>query len=79
MRIGIETDHGGYGLKEELEPWLRGRWCAAWRSAAAGSARQSAPTKWFSAKQGVEDDRMNILCMGGRTVGSEVACDLVQA
>ena len=23
----------------------------------------------FSAKQGVEDDHMNILCMGGRTVG----------
>ena len=32
----------------------------------------------FSAKQGVEDDRMNILCMGGRTVGPEVAWDLVQ-
>lgn len=33
----------------------------------------------FSARQGVEDDHMNILCMGGRTVGSEVAWDLVQA
>jgi ribose 5-phosphate isomerase B len=33
----------------------------------------------FSAKQGVEDDHMNILCMGGRTVGPEVAWDLVQA
>jgi len=33
----------------------------------------------FSAKQGVEDDHMNILCMGGRTVGSEVAWDLVEA
>ena len=32
----------------------------------------------FSAKQGVEDDHMNILCMGGRTVGPEVAWDLVQ-
>ena len=32
----------------------------------------------FSARQGVEDDHMNILCMGGRTVGSEVAWDLVQ-
>ena len=31
----------------------------------------------FSAKQGVEDDHMNILCMGGRTVGPEVAWDLV--
>jgi ribose 5-phosphate isomerase B len=25
----------------------------------------------------VEDDHMNILCMGGRTVGAEVAWDLV--
>jgi ribose 5-phosphate isomerase B len=32
----------------------------------------------FSAKQGVEDDDMNILCMGGRTVGPAVAWDLVQ-
>lgn len=31
----------------------------------------------FSARQGVEDDDMNILCMGGRTVGPEVAWDLV--
>ena len=32
----------------------------------------------FSAKQGVEDDHMNILCLGGRTLGLEVAWDLVQ-
>ena len=32
----------------------------------------------FSATQGVEDDHMNILCMGGRTVGPAVAWDLVQ-
>ena len=32
----------------------------------------------FSALQGVEDDHMNILCMGGRTVGPAVAWDLVQ-
>ena len=31
----------------------------------------------FSAKQGVEDDHMNIICMGGRTVGPAVARDLV--
>ena len=29
------------------------------------------------ARQGVEDDHMNILCMGGRTVGPAVAWDLV--
>jgi ribose 5-phosphate isomerase B len=32
----------------------------------------------FSAQQGVEDDHLNILCMGGRTVGPAVAWDLVQ-
>ena len=33
----------------------------------------------FSARQGVEDDHMNIICMGGRTVGPSMAWDLVQA
>lgn len=32
----------------------------------------------FSARQGVEDDHLNILCIGGRTVGPAVAWDLVQ-
>ena len=32
----------------------------------------------FSAGQGVEDDDMNIICLGGRTVGPGVAWDLVQ-
>ena len=31
----------------------------------------------FSARQGVEDDHMNMLCMGGRTVGPAVAQDLM--
>ena len=33
----------------------------------------------FSARQGVEDDHMNIVCMGGRTVGPFLAWDLVEA
>jgi ribose 5-phosphate isomerase B len=33
----------------------------------------------FSAHQGVEDDHMNIICLGGRTVGPSVAWDLVEA
>jgi len=33
----------------------------------------------FSAVQGVEDDHMNVICIGGRTVGASVAWDLVQA
>jgi ribose 5-phosphate isomerase B len=32
----------------------------------------------FSAQQGVEDDNMNVICMGGRTIGPAVAWDLVQ-
>ena len=31
----------------------------------------------FSAQQGVQDDNMNVICMGGRTVGPAVAWDLV--
>jgi ribose 5-phosphate isomerase B len=31
----------------------------------------------FSAKQGVEDDHMNLLCLGGRIEGPELAWDLV--
>ena len=33
----------------------------------------------YSAKQGVEHDDMNVLCLGGRTVGVETAWDLVAA
>jgi ribose 5-phosphate isomerase B len=32
----------------------------------------------FSAAQGVEDDHMNVICLGGRTSGLEVAWDLIQ-
>jgi ribose 5-phosphate isomerase B len=32
----------------------------------------------FSARQGVEDDHMNMICMGARTVGPLLAWDLVQ-
>jgi ribose 5-phosphate isomerase B len=33
----------------------------------------------FSAHQGVEDDDMNVICLGGRVVGCELASDLVDA
>src|SRR4029077_15188310 len=32
----------------------------------------------FSASQGVEDDHMNIICMGGRTIGPFAAWDFVE-
>jgi ribose 5-phosphate isomerase B len=123
MKVGIATDHGGFGLKEELIAKLHAtgheitdfgarhlnlgddypdfvvplanavvagkvdRGIAICGSG-VGAAVCANKVKGvhaalihdhFSAKQGVEDDHMNILCMGGRTVGPEVAWDLVQA
>ncbi len=122
MRIGIATDHGGFGLKEEMVAQLRaaGHDVADFgahgprpdddypdfvvplaRAVAAGEVERGVAIcgsgvgasvcankipgiraalihDHFSAKQGVEDDHMNILCMGGRTVGPAVAWDLVQ-
>ncbi len=36
-------------------------------------------TDYFSAHQGVEDDQMNIICMGGRVTGYALALDLARA
>lgn len=33
----------------------------------------------FSARQAVEDDGLNVLCLGGRVVGPELACEIVRA
>ena len=123
MRIGIATDHGGFGLKEELLGRLKkaGHEVVDFgahslessddypdfviplaRSVAAGKvdrgvavcgsgvgasiaankvhgARAALILDHFSARQGVEDDHMNIICVGGRVVGPEAAWDLVQA
>jgi len=122
MRVGIATDHGGFGLKEELVTQLRGaghevidfgshglnpdddypdfvlpladavaagaveRGVAVCGSGVGASVcankirgiRAALIHDHYSARQGVEDDHMNILCMGGRTVGPSVALDLVQ-
>ena len=32
----------------------------------------------FSARQGVEDDHLNMICMGGRTIGPLVAWDVIE-
>jgi len=123
MRVGIATDHGGFGLKEELMARLKGaghevvdfgahtlsdgddypdyvlplaravvageldRGIAICGSGVGASVcankvhgvRAALIHDHFSAKQGVEDDHMNIICMGGRTVGALVAWDLVEA
>jgi ribose 5-phosphate isomerase B len=122
MRVGIATDHGGFGLKQELVERLRAaghevvdfgagtlhpdddypdfvvplakavvageveRGIAICGSGVGASVcankvkgvRAALIHDHFSARQGVEDDHMNVLCMGGRTVGPEVAWDLVQ-
>ena len=33
----------------------------------------------FSARQGVEDDSMNVLCLGARVIGPEVASEVIRA
>jgi ribose 5-phosphate isomerase B len=123
MRIGIATDHGGFGLKEDLLVRLKelgldvidfGAHCLESgddypdfviplaRSVAAGEvdrgvavcgsgvgasiaankvhgARAALVLDHFSARQGVEDDHLNIICLGGRVVGPEAAWDVVRA
>jgi len=36
-------------------------------------------TDSFSAHQGVEDDNMNVMCLGGRIIGSALAWELAEA
>jgi ribose 5-phosphate isomerase B len=122
MRVGIATDHGGFGLKEELIAQLRAaghevvdfgayslnpsddypdfvvplaqavvagkveRGVAICGSGVGASVcankvagiRAGLVHDHFSAVQGVQDDHLNIICMGGRTVGPAVAWDLVE-
>ena len=122
MRLGIATDHGGFGLKEELVTRIRAAGhevvdfgahslnpdddypdyvvplgqavvagkvdrgvaiCGSGAGASVGANKANGVRAClihdhFSAKEGVDDDHTNILCMGGRTVGPEVAWDLVQ-
>lgn len=123
MRVGIATDHGGFGLKEDLAAHLReaghevvdvgayslnpdddypdfviplaqavaggkvDRGVAVCGSGVGASicankipgVRAGLVQDHYSARQGVEHDDMNILCMGGRVVGLEVARDLADA
>jgi len=41
-------------------------------------ARAALITDCYSARQGVEDDDMNILCLGGRVTGDDLALELVE-
>jgi len=42
-------------------------------------ARAALITESFSAHQGVEDDDMNVMCLGGRVTGPSLASELIQA
>lgn len=41
-------------------------------------ARAALVTDVFSAHQGVEDDNMNVMCLGARVIGYQLAWDLIQ-
>ena len=122
MRIGIATDHGGFGLKEDLLCKLKEAdyevvdfgahslqptddypdfVIPLARSVAAGEvdrgiaicgsgvgvsvaankihgARAALILDHFCARQGVEDDHMNIICLGGRVIGPAAAWELIK-
>src|SRR5271157_1378423 len=121
-RVGIATDHGGFGLKEELVAKLRAAGhevvdfgahqlnpgddypdfiIPLARAVAAGEVERAvalcgsgvgasiAANKVpgvraglihdvFSAHQGVEDDDMNVFCLGGKVIGPALAWELVE-
>ena len=43
-----------------------------------GGVRAGLITDMYSAHQGVEDDDMNVICMGGRVISFSLAADLVK-
>jgi len=71
MRVDIATDHGGFGLKKALVAELRERGIAICGSGVGASVcankvpgiRATLIHDHFSARQGVEDDHMNVRCM----------------
>jgi ribose 5-phosphate isomerase B len=111
MKVGIATDHGGFGLKEELVAQLHGAghevvdfgahkltpdddypdYVTSLANAVAsgqvtrgiaicgsGVGASVCANKFPGIRASLIHDHMNILCMGGRTVGPAVAWDLVQ-
>lgn len=123
MKIGIAADHGGFALKQIIQPFLVslnyevvdfGAYeqndlddypdfvAPLARAVAAGEivrgiavcgsgvgaaivankitgVRACLITDTFSAHQGVEDDDMNVLCLGGRITGFALANELVKS
>ena len=123
MKVGIATDHGGFSLKQIIQPFLlelgheiedfgayefdalddypdlvvplaqalsegkveRGiALCGSGVGATIAAnkikhVRACLITDHFSAHQGVEDDDMNLLCLGGRITGFAAAKEIVEA
>lgn len=122
IRIGVASDHGGFGLKQELVRMLRqvahevvdygnnqpnpdddypdfvvplanavasgevDRGVAVCGSGVGAcvaankvpGVRAGLIHETFSAHQGVEDDNMNVVCLGGLVVGPALAWELVE-
>ena len=76
-RIGIASDHGGYELKNYLADQLSGVGAAVAVNK-VHRVRACLISDTFSARQGVEDDDLNIICLGGRVIGHSLAWELVQ-
>ena len=123
LAVAIGADHGGYGLKEELIPWIKSQGyqltdmgahvynsnddypdfaISVARAVSSGKAdrgiiicgsgvgacvaankvigvRAAICHDTYSAHQGVEHDNMNVLCLGARVIGVEVAKEIVNA
>lgn len=123
LRVALGADHGGFSLKSELLPWLKGQGYevldkgayafdpaddypdfsdAVAQAVASGEAQRGILVcgsgvgacivankipgiraclchDTYSARQGVEHDDMNILCLGARVIGEELAKELAVA
>ena len=51
---------------------------SVWARCKIPGVRAGLVSDHFSARQGVEDDHMNVICMGGRSIGSFVAWDILE-
>jgi len=121
VRVAIGADHGGFGMKSELLPWLKAQGYeildvgaykyeptddypdsaeAVAQAVASEKAQRgiiicgsgvgacivankvpgvrACPCQdTYSAHQGVEHDDMNVLCLGARIIGIELAKELI--
>ena len=84
MRVGIAADQSGYELKSDLSASLRAvALCGSGVGASVAAnkvpgVRAGLIHDVFSAHQGVEDDDMNVFCLGGKVTGSGLALELIE-